>query len=44
MAELACHKSNFKSIELALDFIHGHDFENMHKHPFVPFFINVSDL
>ena len=44
VAELACHKANFKSLELALDFIYGHDPQNLHKHPFVPFKINEKEL
>lgn len=44
VAELACHKANFKSLELALDFIYGHDPQNLHKHPFVPFMINEKEL
>lgn len=37
VAELACRKSNFVSLELAVDFIFGHDLLNLHNHPFVPF-------
>ena len=44
VAELACRKANFKSLELALDFIYGHDPQNLHKHPFVPFMINEKEL
>ena len=40
VAELACRKSNFVSLEIAVDFIYGHDPSNRHKHPFVPFKIN----
>ena len=44
VAELACRKANFKSLELALDFIYGQDPQNLHKHPFVPFKINEKEL
>ena len=37
VAELACHMVNFKSLELAIDYMYGHDSHNLHKHPFVPF-------
>ena len=44
VAELACRKADFKSLELALDFIYGHDPQNLHKHAFVPFQINEREL
>ena len=44
VAELSCLKVNSKSLELALDFIYGHDPQNLHKHPFVPFQINEREL
>ena len=44
VAELASRKANFKNLELALDFIYGHDPQNLHKHPFVPFMINEKEL
>ena len=43
VAELACHKVNFKSLELAIDFLYGHDSHNLHKHPFVPFQTNERE-
>ena len=43
VAELACHKVNFKSLELAIDFLYGHDSHNLHKHPFVPFQTNEPE-
>lgn len=44
VAELACRKVNFESLELAVDFIYGPDPMNLHKHPFVPFQINEREL
>ena len=44
VAELACHKVNFKNLELAIDFLYGHDSHNLHKHPFVPFQTNEREL
>ena len=37
VAQLACLKVGSKSLELALDFVYGHDPQNLHQHPFVPF-------
>ena len=44
VAELACRKANFKSMEHALDYIYGNDPQNLHKHPFVPFQITQREL
>ena len=44
MAALACHKANFESLELALEFIYGRDPQNLHNHPFVPFQVNEREL
>ena len=44
VAELACYKANFVSLELALDYMYGQDLQMLHKHPFVPFQINAVDL
>lgn len=44
VAELACLKANYKSLELALDFIYGLDTLNFHQHEFVPFQINEKEL
>lgn len=44
VAELACTKSNYKSLELALDYIYGLDPQSLHLHPFVPFRINEKEL
>jgi len=45
VAELACLKAMpQQSLELALDYIYGHDPQSLHKHPFVPFKINEKDL
>ena len=44
VAALACHKANFESLELALEFIYGRDPQNLHNHPFVPFQVNEREL
>jgi len=44
VAKLACMKANFENIELAVDFIYGHDPMSLHKHAFVPFQINEREL
>ena len=44
MAELACRKAMFQSLELALDYIYGHDPQNLHQHPFVPFKMNEREI
>ena len=44
VAELACRKSVTQTLENMLDYIYGHDPQNLHKHPFVPFKINEKEL